>query len=432
MIRTLVGIGTVGIAGCGSGTADDTSGEEADATGQDAATATVAGSDAPTLPISSTLTADDSSARDAFGKAVATAGDLALVGAPGEDNEAGPTAGAAYLYEQSGDNWLFQTRLAAADGDAEDYFGSSVALSAETAVVGAKWDDDPHGNGGGSAYVFERAGGDWTQTAKLTAAVGEPEDHFGQSVALDGDRVLIGAEAATGTGGARTGAAYVFVRGDTWTQTATLRPADDAEEGFGLSVALDGTTAVVGAPQDDSDNGNTTGSAYVFGLSEGTWNHQATLYADDRDREDAFGRSVSGDTAVVGAELDDDPNGDGGGSAYVFERSGGAWGQAAKLAAPDGEAGDHFGDAVALADGRVIVGANAHTNLSGDQTGAAYVFERSGGDWALAGKTIDEDGETGANAGDAVALQAGAALVGAPGGLNPDGVSAGVVHAVEF
>ena len=211
-----------------------------------------------------------------------------------------------------------QAKLTASDATAGDRFGFSVSIDGNTAVVGALLHDDD-GLSSGSAYVFVRSAGIWTQQAKLTASDAAANDLFGISVAIDGDTAVIGASGDRDAG-FNTGSAYVFVRsGTSWTQQAKLTAGDAAaDDTFGFSVSIDGDTAVVGAPFDD-DAGNFSGSAYVFVRSGTSWTQQAKLTASDAAAGDLFGFSVSidGDTAVVGVLLDDDA-GTSSGSAYVF------------------------------------------------------------------------------------------------------------------
>ena len=255
------------------------------------------------------LNAGDAATDDQFGRSVAVSGDTAVIGA-WRDNDGGTNSGSAYVFTRSGEVWSQQAKLTASDPAAFDRFGSSVAISGDTAVIGAYSD--------GSAYVFSRSGGVWSQQAKLTAS-DDAGNFFGWSVAVDGDTVVIGAYLADYRGSS-SGSAYVFTRsGGVWSQQAKLTPSDlAAGDEFGISVVVSGDTAVIGAHGND-DGGSNSGSAYVFSRSGGGWSQQAKLTASDHAADDRFGRSVaiSGDTAVIGAFLDDDGGTDSG-SAYVF------------------------------------------------------------------------------------------------------------------
>jgi hypothetical protein len=225
-------------------------------------------------------------------------------------------------------------KLTPSDAAQTDEFGYSVALSGDTAVIGAVLDNIVGGPGGifdghGSAYVFVGSGAVWTQQAKLTASDAAGFDNFGVSVAVSGDTVLVGANRADAPGVANSGAAYVFAKpGGGWTnmtQTAKLRASDAAaQDGFGAAVSLSGETAVVGARGDDHAGGTDAGSAYVFVKPGGGWvntTQTVKLTAMDAQTDDVFGYSVavSGDRAIIGAPLEDNVGGSNAGSAYVFD-----------------------------------------------------------------------------------------------------------------
>jgi acetyltransferase-like isoleucine patch superfamily enzyme len=308
------------------------------------------------------LTASDADLADLFGFSVALAGDTVVMGAY-SNNDAGENSGSAYVFTRSGTTWTQQAKLTASDADVGDAFGTSVALAGETAVIGT--------NFGGSAYVFTRSGAAWTQQAKLIPSDAGPSVHIGFSVAVAGDTAVIGAQ-ADDHAGSGAGSAYVFTRsGTTWTQQAKLTASDAAEgDNFGFSVALAGDTAVIGA-WDDNDAGTGSGSAYVFTRSGTTWTEQEKLTASDADGGDRFGVSVAidGETAVIGAFVDNTYTG----SAYVFTRSGTTWTQQAKLTASDATLGYRFGGSVALASDTAVIGSTVHS-ANGFAKGAAYVF----------------------------------------------------------
>jgi hypothetical protein len=273
------------------------------------------------------LTAADGVATDNFGISVSLNhdGNTALVGAWYNDTAAG-NAGCAYVFVRSGSSWSQMPKLTAADGAASDYFGRAVSLSRDgaTALVGASEDD----SGRGSAYVFVCDGSSWSQQAKLTAADRSGNDYFGKSVALSGDgsTALVGAYQDDIASVANAGSAYVFGRsGVSWSQQQQLTAADGAaDDYFGSSVALSraGDVALVTAFGDDTAGGTDAGSAYVFVRSGGSWSQQGKLTAADGAASDYFGNSVflssDGSTALVGAMQDDTAAGVNAGSAYVF------------------------------------------------------------------------------------------------------------------
>jgi hypothetical protein len=367
------------------------------------------------IPVDVTkLVADDGDTNQFFGFSVAIAGDIAVVGAQGDD-ENGDESGAAYVFTRSDAGWSQEAKLTANDAEAGDQFGGSIALFGETILVGARRDDD-NGDESGAAYLFTRYGSDWIQQAKLTAADGEAGAEFGRSVALSDDTAIIGA-ARDDEKGEDSGSVYVFTRsGTNWSQLAKLTAADGAKgDVFGISVALDGDTALIGADLDD-DKGEDSGSVYVYTRSKGTWSQQAKLTAADAGNVDIFGVrvAISGDTALIAARRDDDDvNGVDSGSAYVFIRSGTSWTQQAKLTANDAEAGDLFGFNVALYEDTGIVTA-AMDDDKGLNSGAAYVFTRSGSDWSQQTKLTAADGAAEDVFGWSVSLSGNTAMIGAP------------------
>jgi hypothetical protein len=330
--------------------------------------------------------------------------------------------------------------IKASNTNTSDVFGSSVAISGDTLVVGAYSEDsaatgvngDQSSNTSptsGAVYVFVRNGSSWQQEAYLKASNTDPGDRFGYSVAISGDTIVVGAysedSSATGVNGdqssnlaADSGAVYVFVRtGSTWQQQAYLK-ASNAQAGdiFGTHVAIHGDTIVVGAIGEDSAatgvNGNQfhdlageSGAAYVFVRNGTTWQQQAYLKASNTDPSDWFGISVaiSMDSVVVGAMREESAaigvNGNQAsntmreaGAAYLFGRTGTNWQQHAYLKASNTGEFDNFGAGVAIANNTIVVTApeerSTATGINGNQSnnsapraGAAYVFARQGPFW---------------------------------------------------
>ena len=323
------------------------------------------------------LTASDGAAWDYFGGSVSISGGYAVVGAYGNNGNSS-NSGSAYIFERgAGGTWLQGPKLTASDGAGNDRFGEAVSISGDYAIVGARYDGDD-GDYSGSAYIFERgAGGTWGQF-KLTASDGAGSDYFGGSVSISGNYAIVGANGDDDNGGS-SGSAYIFERdvGGTWLQEPKLIASDGAgSDFFGTSVSISGDYAIVGAYRDD-DNGSGSGSAYIFERDAGgTWSQGPKLTASDGADWDEFGKavSISGDYAIVGARYDGD-NGDYSGSAYIFERgAGGTWDQQSKLTAPDGTEYDQFGESVSISGDYALVGAPGSE--------FAYFFERdAGGVW---------------------------------------------------
>ena len=265
---------------------------------------------AGTMPVTedAKLTAKDADDVDWFGFSVGLSGDTAVVGAREDDHAGGGNAGSAYIFENNGIRWEQVAKLTAFDAANSDRFGNSVAASGETIVVGARGDDHAGGDGAGSAYVFVRDGTHWPLQAKLTASDAAPADEFGTSVALSGDTIVVGAREDDHAGGMNAGSAYVFFRsGNSWSEQAKLVGSDSAlADRFGISVAVSGDTAVVGARGNDHTGDVDAGAAYVFFRRGSSWSEQAKLTAEDSNLFDEFGNSVAvaGDSALVGAHHD--------------------------------------------------------------------------------------------------------------------------------
>ncbi len=339
----------------------------------------------------------DGTVGDEFGTSVSISGNTAIIGAKFSDDN-GSNSGSVYtLTRDSNGIWKQQAKLNAADGSQDDQFGISVSISGNTAVIGA-WADDDNGAGSGSAYVFTRdINNIWRQEAKLTASDGAAVDLFGVSVSISGDTAVVGAR-SDDDDGSNSGSAYVFVRdtNDMWSEQTKLTASDGAAgDQFGISVSISGDTAVIGAHFDD-DNGTDSGSAYVFVRdTNDMWSEQTKLTASDGAAGDQFGISVSisGDTAVIGAHFDDD-NGTSSGSAYVFVRdTNDMWSQQAKMLPSDSETGIRFGNGVSISGDTAIVGARFGDAGSATRSGSAYVFTRdANGIWSELAKLNANDG----------------------------------------
>jgi len=330
---------------------------------------------------------------------------------------------------ESASEFAQQAYIKASNTGDGDQFGYSIALSGDTLAVGA-WlednDDDSFANSG-AVYVFIRNGALWSQQAYIKASNAGSGDRFGNSVALAGDTLAVGAyreqSNATVINGdesnnslTEAGAVYVFTRsGVTWSQQAYIKPSNTGDgDRFGWSVALSGDTLAVGATGEDSDgsspgnNGlSNAGAAYVFTRSGTAWSQQAYIKAFNPDSDDSFGYSVAiyGDTLAVGADQEaskgtgvnggeeNDDSLTNAGATYVFTRNGTAWSQQAYIKASNTGSNDVFGWSLALSGDTLAIGAageaSSASDINGNQnddsapyTGAVYVFTRSGIAWS--------------------------------------------------
>ncbi len=304
---------------------------------------------------------------------VSVSGDTAVVGAFRDG-----CCGSAYVFHFDGVSWVEAQRLTASDAAARAFFGYSVSVSGDTAVVGARNADCAAGFRCGSAYVFRFNGTSWVQEQKLTASDAAAQALFGFSVSVSGDTVAVGAEADNCVAGFACGSAYVFrFDGVSWVEEQKLTASDAAQlDQFGFSVSVSGETAVIGALLDACDTGTRCGSAYVFRFNGTSWVEEQKLTASDVAAGDGFGGSVSliGNTVVVGASGNDCSAGDNCGSAYVFRFNGSSWDEEQKLTASDVAAGDRFGFPVSLSGDTVVIGAYRDSCAPGGDCRAAYVF----------------------------------------------------------
>lgn len=360
-----------------------------------------------------------------------------------------------------------QVYLKASNTGASDNFGHAVAISGDTAVVGAPSENsgatgvngnqaDETAPSSGAAYVFVRNAGVWTQQAYLKPSNTGDLDQFGWSVAISGDTIVVGAyledSEATGVNGNASlngaplaGAAYVFVRNAAaWTQQAYLKASNtEASDLFGGAVAISGNTIVVGANRESSGatgvNGSGTnnsapmsGAAYVFSRNGTVWSQQAYLKASDTAVGAEFGSSVgiSGDTIAIGAPLADGYAG----AVHVFTRSGASWSHRARLAASNAAAGARFGHAVGISGETLVAGAPGEAgaatgvngnpaDLSAPDAGAAYVFTRNAAIWSQQAYLKASNTGAGDAFGEAVAIDGETLAVGAFG---EDGAASGI------
>jgi hypothetical protein len=387
-----------------------------------------------------------------FGHQVAISGDTIVVsdyfdesnhtGVNGDDtNSYAKSSGAVYVFVRNGTEWVQEAYIKASNPDELDFFGTALSISGDTMVVGAYNEDssakgingDQHNDDAmdsGAAYVFVRNGTTWTQQAYLKASNSRVVFHFGYSVSISEDTIVVGApdddSNATGVNGDQnnlyaleSGAAYVFVRNEsTWFQQAYLKASNtEPRDHFGTSVSISGDTIVVGAPYEASNatgvNGDQSnndvsyaGAAYVFVREGDTWTQQAYLKASNPGDTDMFGYLVciSGDTVAVSASEEDSNatgvNGDhsndhatNSGAVYVFVRNGTEWTFQAYLKASNTGVNDQFGFSLSISGDIIIVGAwneaSSATGVNGDgnnndryQSGAAYIYMRNGTTWS--------------------------------------------------
>jgi hypothetical protein len=329
-----------------------------------------------------------------FGSALAVSGDTAFIGAPAGWGG----AGAVFVFARTGATWAFQQKLEASNRASTASFGRALSVSKDTLVVGSEslsTVDGLHYDAG--AYVFVRTGATWTEQQIVRPAGGmgpfEP-------IAVSDDTIVVGGSSEASSG--QPGAAYVFVRSQgTWTLqqrlTASIHWAGDR---FGTELAISGDTLIVGDPYQQLANGG----AYVFVRNGTTWTEQQKIVVSAASSKFGSAVALSEDTALVGAPDSYQ------GSAYVFARTGGAWAQQQRLVGSDFEPQDDFGSRVALSGDTAVVG----TAAKGNGRGEAYVFTRSGSAWVEQQALVASDGLANDNFGWSVGISGGTMVVGAP------------------
>ena len=320
--------------------------------------------------LNATLIADDGYAFDTFGSRVALSGNIAAIGAYQKDGG----RGAVYVFSGSGANWSQKARLVADDGVANDCLGWSLAATGQTVLAGAPFVMTGQVQTG-AIYVFAPAGGTWTQTQKFFPDDINSGDFFGSTVAADGTTAVVAADGALVGANYGQGAVYVYDgAGGTWTQQAKLTADDGAAfDNFGRSVAVSGSTVFVGAPYVVIDGNGFQGAAYVFSGSGSNWQQDQKLVASDGAADGYFGWSVavSGDNALVGAGSYNMARA---GEAYSFARAPTLF-EETHAYAGDGGGVDDYGWSVAVSGSDAIVGepfGNVGANYA---QGAVFFYE---------------------------------------------------------
>ena len=345
---------------------------------------------------------------DYFGLKLALSGDRLAVSAPYGDGQSGVNTGAVYIFKRTGDTWALEQEISdQATGfnvvTANDWFGISLSLDGDRLAVGATGDDGYYGGSDtGAVYIFKRTGNTWSLEQEISDTQAGffstlmSGDLFGHSVALDGDRLAVGARGDQGYSGFRTGAVYIFKRTDnTWSLEQAI--SDQAAgftslaagDQFGYSVDLKGDWLVVGAPYDSGASGASTGALYAFKRIEGIWVLQQEI--SDRitgftalEANQQFGRylTLSGEFLAAGVPYDQGHSGFRTGAVYVFKLTNGIWALEQKISDTENdfsalESRDTFGRSLALDGQRLAVGALYDDGLNYPDTGAVYTFQFS-------------------------------------------------------
>ncbi|HEX2620839.1 MAG TPA: FG-GAP repeat protein, partial [Phototrophicaceae bacterium] len=343
------------------------------------------------------LTAEDGEAGDYFGYPVAINKSILAFGATGDD----AFTGAVYIFGSVNSHGVERQKLTASDAAEGDAFGYSIALDLdhENLAVGTGNSD--------AVYIFTYDGIGWAEQQKLTASDNDPGEKFGRSVALDGTTLIVGKYGDN----SEQGLAYIFTNdGNSWIEQQKLIASDGIPgDRFGQSVALDGNTLLIGADGVE----NNQGAVYVFGYDGSSWVEQKKLIPGDAVENSYFGEAVAlynGDRALIGASGWNSNTG----SAYIFIFDGSNWVELQKITPDNGSPGDEFGRAVALNNRQLLIGAHGNEN----QTGAAYFYRPGSGNWVLDFKIVPDGSEPYDQVGGSVAMDNYSATTGAFGDDN--------------
>lgn len=315
------------------------------------------------------LIASDGHADDTFGQSVAISNDYAVVGAP--YTEIGPAGnisqGSAYVFKRSGNTWTQMAKLIDADGSSGDYLGTRLAISGDYIIVGAPGDDVGSIFDQGSACFFQRNGNNWIQQAKVTGLDPGFGDKFGTSVSISGDKAIIGARYDDIGGNNSQGSAYIFQRtGNLWIQQAKLTASDGgAFDNFGRDVSISGSMVIIGA-RDNNGALTNQGAVYTFSYNGTNWVQLPVLTAFDGASNDEFGASVSisGDYMIVGASNAIIGTNISQGTCYLYKKTGNNWSLIRKIVLPDGKASDQTGWTVSTNGFWVLFGGNGSERVS--------------------------------------------------------------------
>jgi len=360
---------------------------------------------------------------DRFGNSVSVDGDWMLVGAPHDLGGEGECDGAVYVYQLAGDERQFLYKLRVADAWSGYGFGGMTALSADRAAITANE----------AVYVYRREGDELVFETCLPAPEDAQNSYFGCNVAIDGDRMIVGASRADVDVIENAGAAYVYAySGGEWIEQARLTASDPVEDAyFGNAVALDGERALVGAYRGNEYRG----AAYVFKESSGVWLEEARLAADDYGLSIWFGISVGidGNTVAVGAPRVCNPGGADVGRVFVFSRDGEAWERTAVLRSQTPMANARFGMRLDIREIRMAIGAPSEDDDDMQSQGAAYLFHNNDGEWSQALRLVASDTHPYQYFGkDAVALDGTQLVVGAPFDGNGSWLMTGAVYCYDI
>ncbi len=338
------------------------------------------------------VTDSTGAASDYFGTSVAISGNYAIVGADRDDVGANADQGSASIYQWNGSSWVLMQKITDATGAASDRFGISVSISGNYAIIGADSDDVGANSSQGSASIYQWNGSSWVLMQKITDATGAASDFFGTSVAISSNYAIVGADNDDVGANANQGSASIYQwNGSSWVLMQKITDANgEAGDFFGWSVSISGSYAIIGAPWDDVGTNSSQGSASIYARFANNWILQEKITDANGEATDNFGVSVSisGSYAIIGAESDDVGANANQGSASIYKRNGTSWDLMKKITDATGAAGYEFGNSVSISEDYAIVGAMLGRGVNGIQ-GTANIYLRVGLGWQLLQKVVD-------------------------------------------
>jgi hypothetical protein len=338
------------------------------------------------------------SGSDYFGRNTAMSGNYAIVGAYSDDTGTSSNQGSASIYKFDGNTWVLMQKITDATGAADDYFGWSVSISGNFAIVGAYTDDNGAVHDQGSASIYQFNGSSWVLMQKLIDTTGNMDDYFGYSVSISGNYAIVGAYSNDVVGNIDQGSAYIYkYTGSSWVLMKKLtEPGGSNGDNFGFAVSLSGNYAAITIPGDEVGPNKDQGSVNIYQLTGGNWALMQKIWDPSGSTADYFGNSVSisGNYIIVGVQSDDAPNLNQG-SAVIFQYNGSNWVNMQKLIDDEGAISDYFGQSVTLSGNYAMVGAYFDDiNTHADQ-GSVSLYIRVGLGWKKLLKIKDPGGNPG-------------------------------------
>lgn len=355
----------------------------------------------------------DIAQEDAFGWSVDIYGNHALIGSVYDDDN-GIQSGAAYLFYFDGAQWIEHSKIIASDGGFADYFGYAVNIHDGQLIVGA-YRDFVGSVRSGSAYVFTQSGNNWVESAKLVPFDPEEEDRFGAKVAIYGDYAAVGAYYRDDYGES-SGAVYVYKKSaGEWSFHQKIAPESlQINDLFGTSVALSAEYLYIGSVG-FSGYANMSGKVFIYTLDDDTWILTDEVYPPDPIELQNFGTSLSATDQILAVGAQNDPAvATASGSVYLFENINGNWEFLQKIFPSDGHANAKFGNDLAIENDRLVISSIYNNSMSGE-TGSAYVYtQESSGNWALSAKIVPDDAHDQQRFSAGIGLSGKFAIAGAP------------------